>query len=73
VTKGTPVELQITGISGDRHPFEIEGLGIKGEVLKGKTTVVRFTPKEAGTYAIRCLTHADMRSGGPMVGYIFVH
>ncbi|PWV94234.1 hypothetical protein DFQ01_13320 [Paenibacillus cellulosilyticus] len=72
VKKGVPVELRIIGISGDTHPFVIEGLGLKGEVKKGETTVVRFTAEQAGTYEIRCLTHADMRSDGPMVGYIFV-
>lgn len=72
VQRGKPVELRITGISGDSHPFVINGLGIKDEVVKGKTTIVRFTAEQAGTYEIRCLTHADTRSEGPMVGYIFV-
>ncbi|MWC31347.1 cupredoxin domain-containing protein [Paenibacillus sp. MMS18-CY102] len=72
VKKGVPVELRITGISGDKHPFVIEGLGIKGTVTKGETTIVRFTAEHAGTYPIQCLTHTDLRSGGPMVGYIFV-
>jgi heme/copper-type cytochrome/quinol oxidase subunit 2 len=72
VRKGVPVELRIIGISGDTHPFVIDGLDVKDEVKKGETTVVRFTPEQAGTYEIRCLTHADMRSDGPMVGYIFV-
>ena len=72
VKKGVPVELRITGISGEKHPFVIEGLGIKGTVTKGETTIVRFTADHAGTYPIQCLTHTDLRSGGPMVGYIVV-
>lgn len=72
VKKGSPVELRITGINGQAHPFVIEGLGITGEVRKGKTTIVRFTPKEAGTYSIVCQTHNDSKSGGPMVGYLIV-
>lgn len=71
--KGEPVELRISGVNGSSHPFVIEGLGIKGEVKKGQTTVVRFTPEQAGTYPIICLVHTDMNNGGPMVGYIEVH
>jgi len=72
VNKGEEVELQITGINGSTHPFVIEGLGIRGEVTKGKTTIVRFKADKTGTYPILCLTHTDMRHGGPMVGYIYV-
>jgi heme/copper-type cytochrome/quinol oxidase subunit 2 len=70
--KGEPVELRITGINGQSHPFVIEGLNVSGEVHKGKTTVVRFTPKNAGIYPIICQTHTDPKNGGPMVGYIIV-
>lgn len=72
VTKGQPVELRITGASGQSHPFTIEGLNIKATVTKGKTTIVRFTPKEAGTYAIICETHSDPKDGVPMIGYLVV-
>ncbi|MFB9277720.1 cupredoxin domain-containing protein [Cohnella cellulosilytica] len=70
--KGVPVELRITGINGQSHPFVIEGFDIKGTISKGKTTVVNFTPKEAGIYTIVCQTHSDPKSGGPMVGYLVV-
>ncbi|MFC5468618.1 cupredoxin domain-containing protein [Cohnella suwonensis] len=70
--KGQPVELRISGVNGQSHPFVIEGQGIKGTINKGKTTVVRFTPKEAGVFAIVCQTHADPKDGGPMVGYLIV-
>ena len=72
VSRGQPVELQITGISGGSHPFVIEGLGVRGIVRKGETTVVRFTAEHAGTYPIICLTHRDLEQNGPMVGYITV-
>jgi plastocyanin len=72
VKKNTPVEMRITGVNGQSHPFVIEGLNITGTVHKGKTTVIRFTPKDAGIYPIVCQTHGDLKSGGPMVGYIFV-
>ncbi len=70
--KGEAVELRITGINGQSHPFVIEGLNIKGIVHKGKTTVVSFTPKDAGIYPIVCQTHNELSKGGPMVGYIVV-
>lgn len=72
VQKNEPVELRISGINGQAHPFVIEGLGINGEVRKGKTTIVKFTPTKAGTYPIICQTHTDWQSGGPMVGYLVV-
>ncbi|MFC5406912.1 cupredoxin domain-containing protein [Cohnella soli] len=70
--KGQPVELRLSGINGQSHPFVIEGQDIKGTINKGKTTVVRFTPKESGVFAIVCQTHADPKDGGPMVGYLIV-
>lgn len=73
VSRGQPVELRITGVNGGNHPFVIEGLGIRGIVRKGETTVVRFTSEHAGTYPIVCLTHRDLEQNGPMVGYIHVH
>lgn len=72
VNKGEAIELQINGVNGNNHPFVVEDLGIKGEVIKGKVTVVRFTAEKAGTYPIICLNHTDMNHGGPMVGYIVV-
>jgi plastocyanin len=72
VNQGDNVELHITGVNGKSHPFVIEELGIKGEVTKGKTTIVKFHAKEKGTFPILCLTHTTMEHGGPMVGYIVV-
>lgn len=72
VRKGESVELRISGINGQSHPFIIEGLGISGEVRKGKTTIVHFTPKEAGIYPIICQTHNDPKTSIPMVGYLVV-
>lgn len=70
--KGQPVELRISGVSGQSHPFVIEGLDISGEIHKGKTTIVRFVPKDAGVYSIVCQTHDDPKTSGPMVGYLVV-
>jgi len=76
--KGVPVELRISGINGQSHPFVIEGItdasgqNLSGMINKGKTTIVNFTPQEAGIYSIVCQTHADPKTGGPMVGYLVV-
>ncbi|WP_027094511.1 cupredoxin domain-containing protein [Cohnella thermotolerans] len=72
VNKNQEVELRITGVSGQSHPFVIEGLDVKGEVKKGKTTVVKFTPTAAGIYPIVCTTHSDPQTSIPMVGYLVV-
>jgi heme/copper-type cytochrome/quinol oxidase subunit 2 len=72
IRKGEQVELRISGINGQTHPFVIEGLNISGEVNKGKTTIIRFTPKDAGIYPIICQTHDVPKNGGPMVGYLVV-
>ncbi|MBH5319158.1 cupredoxin domain-containing protein [Paenibacillus sp. GSMTC-2017] len=72
VNKGERTELRISGVNGISHPFVIKELGIEGEVIKGKTTKITFTPQEEGIFPILCLTHTDMHSGGPMVGYIVV-
>jgi heme/copper-type cytochrome/quinol oxidase subunit 2 len=72
VKKGEQVQLNISGVNGDSHPFVIEGLDIRGEVKKGKETIVRFTAEEEGIYRIICYNHHDLQNGGPMVGYIIV-
>ncbi|MNI30403.1 hypothetical protein D3C73_842500 [compost metagenome] len=72
VQKGEKINLSIWGVNGESHPFIIEGLNIKGEVKKGKETIVSFTPTKEGTYRIICLTHPDKAHNGPMIGYIVV-
>jgi heme/copper-type cytochrome/quinol oxidase subunit 2 len=72
VNKGKPVTLHIYGVKGKEHPFVIEGLGVKGDVVKGKVTTVTFTPTKEGTYPIICLTHPTLEKNGPMIGYLRV-
>lgn len=72
VKVGESIELRILGVNGDHHSFVIEGLNVKGEVYKGKETVVRFVAEEEGTYRMICINHADMAHQGPMIGYIVV-
>jgi len=72
VEKGDKVTLNILGVQGNMHPFEIKGLGVKGEVKKGRETKVTFIADREGTFPIICQTHSGRESNGPMVGYIVV-
>lgn len=70
--KGEILKLIIYGVNGESHPFYIEGTGIKGEVKKGKETVVTFPAAKEGVYRLICLTHPDAAHSGPMIAYIVV-
>lgn len=72
VEKGERIKLIIYGVNGESHPFIIEGTDIKGEVKKGKETVVRFQAEKEGVYRLICLTHPDKDHSGPMIAYIVV-
>lgn len=72
VEKGEAVQLSFYGVNGGSHPFIIEGTDIKGEVRKGKETIVRFQTDTEGTYRIVCLTHPEHGEVAPMIGYIVV-
>jgi len=72
VEKGEKVKLVIYGVNGESHPFYIEGTNIKGEVKKGKETVVSFQAEKEGVYRLICLTHPDKDHEGPMIAYIVV-
>jgi len=72
VEKGEKVKLVLYGVNGESHPFLIEGTNIKGEVKKGKETIVPFQPDKEGVYRLICLTHPDKDHGGPMIAYIVV-
>lgn len=69
---GERVELRIRGVNGEKHDFVIEGTDLKGSIEKNKETVITFTAKE-GIHRLVCLTHPDMKHGGPMIGYIIVN
>lgn len=72
VEKGDQVTLKFYGVQGAFHPFEIKGLGIKGEVKKGRETEVSFVADKEGTFEIICHTHSNHTQNGPMVGYLIV-
>lgn len=72
VEKDERVNLILYGVSGESHPFYIEGTTIKGEVRKGKETSVIFQAAKEGVYRLICLTHPDKSHHGPMIGYIVV-
>ncbi len=60
-----PARMEMT--SNDvNHAFWVTEFRVKQDILRGQTTVVRFTPIEIGDYRLRCaelcgLTHWDMR------------
>ncbi|WP_458415123.1 hypothetical protein ACNQFZ_10110 [Schinkia sp. CFF1] len=70
--KGEQVNLYISGINEQDHPFHIEGTDIKGIVKKGETTIVPLQFKEEGTYRLVCDTHAHRDHSIPMIAYIVV-
>jgi cytochrome c oxidase subunit II len=43
--------IQTTDVS---HGLLIEGLGVRTEIKKGKTTEVKFTPETSGTFEGKC-------------------
>lgn len=72
INKGETVNLSLYGVNGASHPFMIEGTNIKGEVQKGKETIVPFKADKEGTYRLICLTHPDSSQHGPMIAYLVV-
>ncbi|MDQ0197734.1 cupredoxin domain-containing protein [Neobacillus ginsengisoli] len=73
IKKGEKVNLYITGINGEEHPFYIEGTKIKGTVKKGQETVVPLQFEKAGTYRLICELHSDRKHNGPMIADIVVN
>jgi cytochrome c oxidase subunit 2 len=53
VKKDFPVVLEFTSL--DRlHGFNCPGLGIRSDILPGKTTQLRFIPNKAGMFPFHC-------------------
>jgi cytochrome c oxidase subunit 2 len=53
VKKGVPVVMEFTSL--DRlHGFNCPGLGIRADIVPGKTNQLRFTPNKAGTFLFYC-------------------
>jgi plastocyanin len=72
VEAGEKVNLFISGINGEEHPFYIEGTNIKGTVKKGEETMVPLQFEKEGTYRLICEIHGDRKHNGPMIAYIEV-
>lgn len=53
VPVGDEVELDITSADVE-HGIAVPGLGIREPVQPGRSTVIRFRAKAAGTYAMSC-------------------
>ncbi len=53
VKKDVPVVLEFTSL--DRlHGFNCPGLGIRADIVPGKTTRLRFTPNKVGSFPFHC-------------------
>lgn len=51
--KGVPVVLELTSL--DRlHGFNVPDLGVRADVLPGRTARVALTPEKVGTFAFHC-------------------
>lgn len=72
VDAGEKVNLYISGINGEEHPFYIEGTDIKGTVKKGEETMVSLQIDKEGTYRLICEVHGDREHNGPMIADIIV-
>jgi|SRR5271157_1301559 len=70
VKKDVPVVLEFTSL--DRlHGFNCPGLGIRADIVPGKTTSLRFTPNKAGSFPFHCDNFCGLGHEG-MTGTITV-
>jgi cytochrome c oxidase subunit II len=70
VKKDVPVVLEFTSL--DRlHGFNCPGLGIRADIVPGKTTPLRFTPSKAGSFPFHCDNFCGLGHEG-MTGTITV-
>ncbi|MGZ3648085.1 MAG: cupredoxin domain-containing protein [Syntrophales bacterium] len=70
VKKDVPVVLEFTSM--DRlHGFNCPGLGIRSDIVPGKTTQLRFTPNKAGSFPFHCDNFCGLGHEG-MTGTITV-
>jgi cytochrome c oxidase subunit 2 len=62
VVRGRPVRIEATAL--DRtHGIEIEELGVKARLEKGKTTTIEFTPDRTGEFEIKCSVFCGLGHG----------
>lgn len=71
--KGEKVNLYISGVGNEDHPFRIEGTDIVGTVSKGEQELVPLQFNKKGTYRLICETHAHRDHSVPMIAYIVVN
>lgn len=63
VQVGETVRLNVVSADGI-HGFEVKALGIKARVpAGGETVAIELTPKEAGTFMIRCSEYCGRGHG----------
>jgi FtsP/CotA-like multicopper oxidase with cupredoxin domain len=57
--KGRKVQIKVTNTAKDKqHGFSIDAYNVHEVIDPGKTTTVRFTADQAGTFAVYCQLHA---------------
>jgi heme/copper-type cytochrome/quinol oxidase subunit 2 len=57
VNQGEVVTLEMIGVNGKQHTFEIEGYDLAGVVRRGYITRLTFTADTAGIFRLICATH----------------
>ncbi len=57
VNEGDTVTLEIAGINGKEHPFQLEGYDVSGNVKRGEITRVTFNADKAGIFRLVCAIH----------------
>ncbi len=57
VNEGDSVTLEIIGINGREHPFNIEGYDVSGVVKRGEITRVNFVADKPGLFKLVCEIH----------------
>jgi cytochrome c oxidase subunit 2 len=71
VRVGEPVRLNVASVDGT-HGFQVKALGLNARIPAGGTTVaIELTPKEAGTFEIKCSKYCG-RGHGRMRAWLIV-
>ena len=62
VRLGERVRLNVASIDGP-HGFQVKALALNALIPEGKTVTVELTPKEAGTFEIKCSEYCGRGHG----------
>ncbi|HQR38536.1 MAG TPA: cupredoxin domain-containing protein [Blastocatellia bacterium] len=70
VTRGRPVRIEATALDRD-HGIELKEFGVQSRLVKGKTTVIEFTPDKTGEFTFHCSVFCGLGHHG-MKGTLIV-